>query len=274
MAVDLDDPDDWVRVVKRGPDKGGRHPRFTSSKLFMSKNARRGGGFGVHVPDAAPRFVFRMGYTQRAGIGADSRNHHRSKLMAQAGYNGRDGVRGFAYSFDEEGRVENVRERVAEWEDDKRYFRASLNPFDHESIKDWQQFGHDFMNVLQHGSHRAFGMEGQAMPWHADGLLTDEDRANGVELDWVMSIHRPERTHIHLLLRGKVGMDDLYIEPGATKEMWKIGRGVASMDHHVGMQLDRSPELEQTGEKLAQVIKREMIMEDRAARRIDQEFDL
>ncbi len=269
MTVDLDDPDDWIRVVKRGPDKGGRQPRFTSSKLFMSKNARRGGGgFKVHVPDGAPKFVLRMGYTQRAGIGADSRNHYRSKLMAQAGYHGRDGVLGFAYSFDEEGRVDDVRDRVAGWDDDKRYFRASLNPLDHEAIKDWPQFGADFMNAFQHGSHRAFGMEGQAMHWHSDGLLTDEDRAKGHGLDWTASIHRATgRTHIHLLVRGKLGMDDLYIEPGAVKEMWKVGQGVASMDQHVGMQLQQSAEMDRVAEQTMQTIQRQMQMEDRAVRR-------
>lgn len=112
------------------------------------------------------------------------------------------------------------------------------------------------------------------MHWHADGLLTDEDRAKGIVLDWVASIHRPGRTHIHLLVRGKVGMDDLYIEPGAAKAMWKVGRGIASMDHHVGMQFDRSQEMEWIGERMAQTIRREMQMEDRAARRLDREIDL
>lgn len=275
MSVDLDDFDDWVKVGRRGPEQGGRPPRFTSSKLFTTKNARRGGGgFKVHVPEGAPRFVLGMGYTQRAGIGADSRNDYRRKLMSQAGYNGRDGVLGFSYSFDAEGRVDDVRERVAGWEDDKRYFRASLNPLEHDRIKDWPEFTNDFMAAFQHGSHRAFGMEGQAMHWHSDGLLTDEDRAKGIELDWTGSIHRETgRTHVHLLIRGKVGMDDLYIEPGATKELWKVGHGVVSMDQHVGLQLQQSPELERAAEQAIETIQKQMQMEDRAVRQF-MELDL
>lgn len=274
MTVDLYDFDDWVKVGRRGPDQGGRQPRFTSSKLFMSKNARRGGGFKVHIPSGAPKFVFVMGYTQRAGIGADSRTDFRRKLMAQAGYNGRDGVLGFSYSFDADGRVTDMRERVEEWQDDKRYFRASLNPLDHDKIKDWPQFTSDFMEAFQHGSHRAFGMEGQAMHWHSDGLLTDDDRAKGIDLDWTGSIHRETgRTHAHILVRGKVGMDDLYIEPGATKALWKLGQGVTSMEQHVGMEIEQSRDLEHAAEVMIETIQKQMQMEDRAVRRF-MEMDL
>lgn len=275
MRIDLDDPDDWVRVVKRGPDKGGRPPRFKEAKLFMSKNAKRGGGARVHVPEGAPRFIFDMGYTQCKGIGADSRNDFRRKLMAQAGYNGRDGILGFSYSFDKDGIVDDMRERVESWEEDKRYFRASLNPLNHEDIKDWPRFTAEFMDVLQNGSHRAFGMDGQGMRWHADGILTDEDRAAGKEVDWTASIHRETgRTHVHVLFRGKLGKDDLYIERDATKHLWKIGSGVASMDHHIGMQFERSQEVEQTAEQQIRAIQKQLQMEDRAVRRLSRELEI
>lgn len=275
MKMDLSDPDDWVRVGHRGPDREGRMKHFTTSKLRMSKNARRGRGSSVHVPDNAPKFVFCMGYTQKKGIGVDSRTNQRNNLRSQANYHNLDGKLGQAFSFDKNGEINRVWGRVEEWEDDWRYFRASLNPLDHEAIKDWPRFLNEFMDTLQHGSQRAFGMEGEAMHWHADGILTDDDRAKGHGLDWVASLHRETgRTHAHVLIRGKVGMDDLYIEPGATKQFWKIGRGVASMDHHVGMKLELSQDMEQADAKAVQAIEREAELENVAVRRFTQELEL
>ena len=276
MKMDLDDPDDWVRVKSRSPDRGGKPPRFQDSKLFMAKNARRGGNFRVEVPDGVPKFVFLMGYTQRRGIGADSRTAHRGLLRGQAQYNGRDGAIGWAFSFDKNGPVDRVWHRVEEWEDDKRYFRASLNPLNHEAIKDWQRFGADFMETLQHGSERTFGSDGQPLHWHSDGLLTDEDRAAKKEIDWVMSIHRETgRTHAHVLFRGTLGNDDLYIEPKATRQFWIMGQGVASMDHHVGMKMERNREVEMDLEKM---IRRDLRLDmpSSKAKRLglDQEIDL
>src|SRR4051812_22321586 len=211
MRIDLDDHDDWAKVGKRGPDRGGRTPHFQHSKLFTTKNTSRGAGMRVHVPEGAPRFIFSMGHTQRQGIGADSRTAHRNHLRGQANYNGLDGKLGQAFSFDKDGELDGrVWQRVEAWEDDKRYFRASLNPLNHDEIKDWLRFGGEFMETFQHGSHRTFDPAGKGMHWHADGLLTDEDREAGRELDWVMSVHRATgRTHAHVLIRGMVGEHDL-----------------------------------------------------------------
>lgn len=263
--IDLYDFDDWVKVRMRSPDKGGKPPRFQHSKLFMGKNARRGSGMKTEVPDSAPMFVFRMGHTQRQGIGADSRTIHRDRLRSQAYYNGRDGKLGWAFSFDKNGQVEKVWERVEEWEDDKRYFRASLNPAHSEKITDWQRFGTEFMEAFQHGSAHTFDKDGKGLHWHTDGLLTDDDRAAGHELDWVMSIHRETgRTHAHVLIRGMVGSDYLYIEPGAAKQLWKIGRGVASMDHHIGLRHEYSIEQDR---QFSVSIDKEMNIDHPAVRR-------
>lgn len=275
MAFDLDDIDDWVRVGKRGPDKGGRPPRFREAKLFMAKNAKRGSGFRVDLPQGAPKFVFCMGYTQRRGIGADSRTLHRNHLRSQANYNGRDGILGWAFSFDKDGPVDRVFDRVESWEDDKRYFRASLNPLDHEEIKDWQRFGTEFMETLQHGSQRTFDPEGKGLHWHSDGLLTDEDRAAGKEIDWVMSVHHGTgRAHTHVMWRGMIGKDDLYITRDAVTNLYRMGQGVASMDHHVGMHIERSQEIEQTVERQIETIQKQMQMEDRAVRRLSRELEI
>lgn len=253
MRLDLDDMDDWVKVGRRGPDQGGRTPHFQHSKLFTAKGARRGGGFKVHIADGSPKFVFRMGYTQRAGIGADSRSVHRERLRSQANYHDLDGKLGAAFSFDRNGPVDRVWHRVEEWEDDKRYFRASLNPLNHDRIKDWQQFGVDFMETLQNGSGPIFDPDGKGLHWHSDGLLTDEDKAAGKTIDWVMSIHRETgRTHAHVLFRGMLGKDDLYIEPKATRQFWIMGQGVASMEQHVGMNFERNMEAEKEIERSIQ----------------------
>jgi len=270
VRVDLDDHDDWVRPGRAAPEREGPGSRFRTSKLFMNGTARRGSGARVSLPEGTPRFVLGMGYTERRGIGADSRMRQRTLLRAQANYNGLDGKLGRAFSFDRDGEVKGVWERTESWQDDRRYFRASLNPFDHDRIADWERFGRDFMEALQHGSHRALGKVGDGLHWHFDGLLTDADRVAGHSLDWVMSIHRETgRTHTHALIRGVVGNDDLYIEPGATKDLWKVGRGVASMDHHVGMSLDRSREIDL---KVTKEIRRDIALEGREVRR--RELDL
>jgi hypothetical protein len=266
MRIDLDDHDDWAKVGRRSPDQGGRPPRFQHSKLFTTKNASRGAGMRVHLPEGAPRCVFSMGHTQRRGIGGDSRTAHRNHLRGQANYNGLDGKLGQSLSFDKDGELdERVWSRVEAWEGDKRYFRASLNPLNHDEIKDWQRFGREFMETFQNGSHHTFDPAGGGMHWHADGILTDEDRTAGNHLDWVMSVHRETgRTHTHVLIRGMVGDRDLYIDPEAVKQFWMVGSGVASMPHHVGMQIERSPEIEK---QLEQTIRHEVQMEDRAMRR-------
>ena len=261
MTIDLDDHDDWLRFGRRGPDRGGRTPHFQYSKLRMTKNAKRGAGMRVNVPDGAPKFVFCMGHTQRRGIGADSRTLHRNHLRSQANYHNLDGLLGAAFSFDKDGPVDRVWQRVEPWEDDIRYFRASLNPLNHDQIKDWERFVGDFMDTLQNGSHKTFDSSGKGLHWHADGLLTDEDRAAGNTIDWVASIHRETgRTHAHVLFRGTLGKDDLYIEREAIGQLWIMGRGVASMEHHIGLQMEHNPEMELRFEKS---IKRSMEKEQR-----------
>lgn len=250
MKIDLDDVDDWAKFGKRGPDRVGRPPHFQHSKLFTAKRAVRGNGFTAAAANGSPKFVFVMGYTTREGIGADSRMVHRNRLRSQANYHGLDGVLGPAESFDKDGPVDRVWSRVEEWENDKRYFRASLNPLNHDEVKDWHQFGREFMETMQHGSQRTFDPDANGMHWYSDGLLTDDDRAAGKTIDWVMSMHHETgRTHMHLLFRGTLGNDDLYIMPQATKQLWVMGQGVLSMDHHVGMKLENSPELDRQMEK-------------------------
>lgn len=268
MKIDLSDDEDWIKVGKAGPDRNTRPARFQTSKLFTTRTIKRGNGGRINVPERAPRFVLNMGHTQRAGIGADSRTLHRSHLRAQALYIQRDGEIGFSQSFDKDGKVESVWDQVESWVDDKRYFRMSLNPFDHEQIKDWQRFVWEFMDALQNGSHHTLDPDGKGLHWHADGLLTDEDRAAGNGIDWVGSIHRETgRTHAHVLMRGTLGKDDLYIANGMMKNLWQLGRGIASMDHHVGMQLDRSMSHDQQiGKKFEQQIQKEAQFDDRTVR--------
>ena len=54
---------------------------------------------------------------------------------------------------------------------------------------------------------------------------------------------------MHLLFRGTLGKDDLYIQPQATKQLWVMGQGVLSMDHHVGMKMEHNVELDRQIEK-------------------------
>lgn len=275
MAIDLDDPDDWIKVGKRGPDRGGKTPRFREAKLFMAKNATRGRGFRVDLPEGSPSVIVNMGYTQRQGIGADSRTIHRNRLRSQANYNGRDGIIGWAFSFDKDGRVDRVFDRVEAWEDDKRYFRAYISPLDHENIKDWQRFGTEFMDALQHGSKRTFDADGKGLHWHSDPLLTDEDRAAGHEIDWVMSVHRETgRTHTHVMWQGRVGKDDLYIARDAVINLCNVGSGVASMNHHIGMQLERSQEYQLSVEQQIKAINKQMQMEDRTVHKLSRDMEI
>lgn len=262
MRIDLDDIDAWAKFGKRGPDKGGRAPHYTESKLFTAKNAKRGGSMKVNVPPGVPKFVFKMGFTQRRGIGADSRTIHRNNFKRQADYIGMDGKLGPSFSFDKDGRVESVWERVEAWVDDKRYFRASLNPLNHDEIEDWPRFIGEFMNTMQFGSQQTFDPKGSGLHWHADGLLTPEDIAAGKEIDWTASIHEETgRFHGHVLWRGMIGNEDLYIMPQATKQLYIMGQGVASMDHHVGMKFEQNLETEREMEKQ---IKRELRLDEQA----------
>jgi hypothetical protein len=244
MAINWDD-EDWLKVGRKSPNQGGRQPHFTTSRLFTATTARRGAGARVHVDSHAPKAIFRMGYTQRRGIGVDSRTLHRNHLRAQANYIGSDKTLGPAEAFDKNGPVESIWQRVESWEDDTRYFRVSLNPLDHDKIQDWPRYVSECMEVFQHGSHRTFDPSGQGLHWHADGMRTDEDRAAGKEIDWVASVHRSTgRAHAHVLMRGTLGHEDLRIDSEAISEFWKIGCGVASMEHHVGLQFERNPEVE------------------------------
>jgi hypothetical protein len=274
MKIDLDDIDSWAKFGKRGPDKASGRAHFTESKLFMAKGARRGGSMKVNVPPGAPKFVYCTGYTQRRGIGADSRTVHRNRLRSQANYHALDGKLGHAFSFDRDGVVDRVWHRVEEWEDDKRYFRASLNPLNHDEIRDWERFVSEFMETMQHGSHRTFDLEGKGLHWHSDGLLTDEDREAGKHIDWVASLHHETgRTHAHVLFRGMIGNEDLYIMPQATKQLYIMGQGVTSMDHHVGMKFEQSLEAEREMEKQ---IKRELRLDEQAmnAPRVGLDWDI
>lgn len=249
MTLDWED-DDWVKVGKPSADKGAR---FKTSRLFMANTARRGSGFRVNVPDGSPKTIFRMGYGERAGIGTVSRTQHRTKLRSQANYNGRDGKLGPAESFDKDGPVESVWGRVENWENDRRYFRVIINPFDHDKIRDWQRYVTECMEVLQHGSHKTFDPNGKGLHWFADGLLTDEDRAAGKSLDWVASVHRETgRAHAHVLIRGMLGQDDLHIAPEAIRQFQVIGSGVASMAHHVGIHLQHDAKAQLSFEKEVQ----------------------
>lgn len=269
MRVDLDDEEDWIRVGRPAPAGRG----FGASRLFLARAARRGAGVRAALPAGAPRFVLGLGYTQRHGIGADSRTRQRTLLRAQATYNGLDGKMGGAFSFDADGTVvRDVWERVESWQDDRRYWRASLNPFDHAEIRDWERFGHEFMATLQHGAARTFDPTGAGLHWGYDGLLTDADRAAGRSLDWVASVHRETgRTHAHVLIGGTLGGDDLYVEPGAVKDLWQVGRGVASMDHHVGLGLERERALEPG---LMADIRRSLAVEDRDVRAVGRDLGL
>lgn len=252
------DDDEFFRPRMRSPDQDKR-VHFKYAKPLLSKPARRGQNFRTEVPKDAPMFIFKTGYTERRGAGADSRQAHRNVLRRQATYHGMDGKDGPSHSFDKDGEVKSVWERVEPWEDDRRYFRASLNPYDHDKIKDWPQFVADFMETMQHGTDRMFGKD---LHWKCDGLLNDKDYRNKQRIDWVGSIHQSTgRTHAHVLWRGKLGNGDLYIVPKAISHIWAMGRGVASMEHHVGLSFEREAEL---ASKLEAAVKADMRHELRA----------
>lgn len=156
----------------------------------------------------------------RKNASLKERSRWRSALRAYANYIERDEA-AMGRLFDRDGKpIEGaLRDAVAEWGDDRRFYRLSLNP----------QHGNEMPDMIAYTK--------EVMEAYEAHLLTDKERERGVRLDWVGAVHdNTGRAHSHVLLRARVEEHDLYIRPDfLTYGMRSLAREVASREHHLGL---------------------------------------
>lgn len=218
---------------------------------MMARREKRGGGFIMPARPHAQLVVTRVSYAARTNATAGERDRHARNMRGYARYIERDGGQ-WTTAFDREGEVADARARVADWSDDRRYFRLSLNPQHGNAVGDFRAYTRDVMARIE------------------DRLLTATEKARGLHLDWIGAVHTGTgRQYSHVLLRGMVGRADLFIDRHfITRGIRMVAREVASRAEHLGVRSSREVEADRSrdGREALRRLARDVRSDEQGAR--------